>query len=46
MLAHDGFDQRGHPLEEFEGLVCLGLVLEMGEGFDDGVGHWIGCGWE
>lgn len=43
MLAHDRFDQRSYPLEEFEGLVGLGLVLEVGEGLDEDVGHWIGC---
>ena len=43
MLAHDRFDQRGYPLQEFEGLVGPGLVLEVGEGLDEDVGHGMGC---
>ena len=39
MLAHDGFDQRSYPLEEFEGLVSLGFVLEVGEGLDECIYH-------
>ena len=39
MLAHDGLGKRRNPLEEAEGLVGLGTVLEVREIFDEYVRH-------
>ena len=43
MLTHDGFDERGEPLEDLECMVCSWAVLEVCKGLDEDVGHgqWV-----
>ena len=39
MLPHDGLGKGRNPLEEAEGLVGFGTVLEVRERLDEDVGH-------